>query len=735
MGLMKQKLKVAFISTYPPRQCGIATFSKSLVDIIEKIDEDIEPKILAVSDELGKYKYNKKIIYEIDQNKPESYIEAAKIINHSDIDVISLQHEYGIFGGRNGELVLKFLEKVHRPVVTNLHSVLSKEHHSRHLYHLTKKILEESDQVVVMTKNARRILMDDFGLAQNKVNIIHHGVPSVSLDSKAEAKNKLGLNSKTVFSTFGLINPGKGIELAIEAFSKIIEEYPDFVYLIVGATHPSVKRKSGEEYRNYLKSLVAEFKLTDKVLFVNKFLTYFELVEYLKATDIYLSPQLDLKQAFSGTLSYAMGCGDIVVSTPTHYANEILANDRGIIVEPDSLSLSGGISKVLKNAEKAQRIRKNSYGFARLMIWPEVGKQFYNLLKKTANNQRDWQTYLPDFELEPSLNFLHHLTDDFGIVQHSKWHKPNYKFGYSIDDQARALIVCTKYLLEYPNSPDGVKKLLKIYLNFMESAVDKGNVIHNFLSQERKYLDEIGSDDSRARSFWSLSFLANSEIKDLKIKKQAKRILQKYKKGLGLSNYIKTKAYQLLGFYNLKEKNSILRLADQLVESYQEIDQNYKRWRWFEKEMTYANAVVPFSLLKAYKFSGKKIYLTIALKSLAFLEKAYIHNNKVPSPIGQNGWYSTKSKKSYFDQQPLEVSDMVILYNELYYTTKEREYRRKAEEWMGWYFGNNIKGKLVYNLKNNGIFDALTPEGVNGNQGAESTVTYLLAYLSFRSEI
>jgi len=732
---MKNRLKVAFISTYPPRHCGIATFAKSLVDIIQKIDTEVEPQILAITDVKNKYKYEKKVIFEIDQENPDSYLKAAKLINKSDIDILSLQHEYGIFGGRNGEYILKFLEKIRRPVVTNLHSVLSKEHQSKHLYRVTKKIIERSDRVVVMTNNAKKLLLKDFNLSNNKVEIIHHGVPNVLLDSKSKTKEDLGFGSKKVFSTFGLINPGKGIELAIEAFSQINKQHKDFVYLIVGATHPSVKRKSGEDYRNYLKALVSEFNLKDKVIFINKFLTYFELVEYLKATDIYLSPQLDLKQAFSGTLSYAMGCGDIVISTPTHYAKEMLSGGRGIIVKPNPSSLARGILRVMGEKNKALKIQQSSYNFSRSMIWPKVGEQFYNLLKKTAEQSREWQSYLPDFELEPPLNFLHYLTDGFGIVQHSRCQRPNYRFGYSIDDQARALLVCTKYLLEFPDSPDGVKKLLKIYLNFMDKAVDERNTIHNFLSKEQEYLDEVGSDDSRARSFWALSFLAKAEINDLEIKNKARKILSKYKLGLGFSNYVKTKAYQLLGFYNLQEKHRVIELGDQLVSRYLEIEKNYKRWNWFEKELTYANAIVPFSLLKAYKFSGKEIYLNVALRSLSFLEKAYTHKRKIPSPVGQSGWYRPKKRKSFFDQQPLEISDMVLLYNQLYYLTKNSVYRKKAKEWMGWYFGNNIKGNLVYNLKNHGIFDALTPEGVNKNQGAEPIVTYLLAYLSFRSEI
>ncbi|MEK9156449.1 MAG: glycosyltransferase [Patescibacteria group bacterium] len=723
----RSKIKIAFFSTYPPRECGIATFTKSFVRIFDELYIEDKTKIIALSDEKGKYQYSDRVVFEVDQYNQQSYVRAANFVNESDIEVVSLQHEYGIFGGENGEYIIRFLESVDKPVVTSLHSVLRQ--HSLHRHRVTQRILDLSDSVVVMTYGAKRLLLEEFNINPLRIKIIPHGVPNVRFDEHEKIKQEMGYAGKTVCLTFGLINRGKGIELAIEAVSRLAKRFPDMVYLIAGATHPDILKREGELYRKRLEKLVRDWSLSDRVIFINRYLDYKELVDYLIATDIYIAPQIDFNQSFSGTLSYALGCGNAIISSPTNYALEILANGRGSIVKPEVRAITRELKSLLSSASKRERIRFKAYQFAREMIWPRVGIDYLAVMQSNLFMKNEkWRSRLPDLAELPSTDHLIRLTDDIGIVQHALAQRPDYRFGYSIDDQARAAIACGGLLKVKPDAK--IESLLEIYLSYLDKAVDQDGVIHNFLDQNEQYIDRVGSDDSIGRSFWALGYLADIPDLNKRLRDKILELLPRYRSRLS-SSYTQSIAYNLLGFCYLRDREKASRLADILVERLRENSENGK-WHWFDDRMTYGNGIIPYALLKAYRLLKKKEYLETALGAVEFLRTTCRYKG-IPLPIGQDGWYAKNGKKAIFDQQPLEAGDMVLLYNELYDLTNEQRYRDRAIEWLGWYFGNNISSIVLYNNITHGVCDGLTRKGCNVNQGAESTAVYLLAHLSFRN--
>lgn len=724
----RSKIKIVFLSTYPPRECGIATFTKSYTRIFDEFYVNDKTKVIAVSDEKRKYKYSDRVVFDIDQFNAESYVNAANFVNENNFEAVVIEHEYGIFGGENGEYILGFLENVTKPVTISLHSVLPKNVHNEHRYNLTQKILDLSDSVVVMTRNAKDILLNSFRINSEKIKVIPHGVPNVRFDSREKAKSDLGFKDKILLSTFGLLNRGKGIDVAIKSLKDIVKKFPNIMYLIMGATHPDIVKKEGESYRQELQDLVKKCGLQKNVLFINKYLNYNDLVEYLKATDIYISLNLDLHQSFSGSISYALGCGCAIVTTPTVYSKEVLANGRGILVDVNTQVVSSAIESLIKSPDKLQNIQFNAYKYARRMIWPKVVLDYLNIIEEEIFSKPEkWKQKLPDFNVLPPLDYLDKITDDFGIVQHAIGSKPDYKYGYSLDDQVRAMIVCVKYL-KLSDNPN-VLKMLKKYLNYIELAVDKNHAIHNFIDKNKKYDDKFASDDCLARSFWALSYLIKSSYIPESLMKKAKKIIGYYVDRLTYK-FTRSIAYNILGYYYLRNKKEVIRLANILLERYNESSDD-SGWNWFEGYLSYANAIIPYSLLKAYKLTKNRQLLQIALKTTEFLDKT-CHRKGFPSAIGQEGWYYKNQKKAIYDQQPLEAADMVLLYNELYFLTKEEKYHQKALEWMGWYFGNNINGEIIFSSSTKGVYDGMIRNGVNKNQGAESIVTYLMAYLSFR---
>ncbi len=730
---VKDKSFILYLSTYPPRECGIATFTEDLTNSMDKkFNPTLKSKILAINDN-GSSIYNydkKKVAMQLNESDIEHYIQTAEKINKMDkIKLVCIEHEFGIFGGEeNGEFLIAFLEKLEKPVVVTFHSVIPDPSEER--LRVVRSIAKRSKAITVMAETAVDILHKKYGVDKNKIYVIHHGVPSIDfLKDNSDVKESLGLSNRIVLSTFGLINRGKGIEYVIRALPKIVKKFPNLLYLIIGETHPIVRKQEGEEYRNKLIELVEKFGLKNNVKFYNKYLPLEEIIEYLKATDVYIYSALDKNQIVSGTLAYAMGAGKAIIATPSLYAKEVLADDRGIVVKyRDTKSMEGAIKSLLEDRVLKNKLEKNVYAFSRKMTWPNVATNYLDVFKKFIKVKKTVGLYkLPKIK----LNHLFILTDDTGVIQHAKHSVPNRNMGYALDDNARALVVASRYYDLYKS--DKILKLVNTYLSFIFHAQREDGYFHNIMSYDKKFIDKIGSEDSFGRALWATGRLISSKI-DPNLKASAKFIFDNAIKHVEKLESVRSRVFSLIGLYYYSKVykednvyNKVVYLADKLVESYNEVSGN--DWYWFEDSLTYSNGKIPEALYMAYSITKKKEYLEVAEKSLNFLTSLLILNGKLVL-IGHKGWYKRGSERAFYDQQPVDASSVVQLYITAYNITGKKEYYDNAFLAFQWFLGRNMLNQTIYDETSGGCYDGLLPSCVNLNQGAESTISYLLARLS-----
>ena len=539
----KNKKSVLYFGTFPPRECGIATFTKDLVTAMDKkFNPTMKSEILAINDNGSNiYNYNKKVSFQIDETNIKSYVNVANKINdREDIKIVCIQHEFGLFGGLYGDYLLKFLDSIKKPVSITFHSVIPKPDKKRK--ELIRAIFEKVNAVIVLAKDSIRIFKEDYGLNTDKVYFIPHGVPQAPLNCK-ELKEKLNLKNRIILSTFGLLSSGKGIEYVIQALPNIVKKYPEVLYLIIGETHPQVRKKEGESYRNKLRQLVNELGLKNNVKFYNKYLTLKEIVEYLCATDIYISPALDKNQIVSGTLSYALGCGKAIISTPSLYAEEVLCNKRGILVDfQNPRSMEKAIGDILSNNRLRESLEKNAYKLGRKMVWPNVAANYLRVFNKITKLREDIVKRYPLIKLSPIID----LTDDTGIIQHAKHSIPDRKTGYTLDDNARALIVATKYynLTKSKKSLNLINK----YLSFIHYVQKENGMFHNLLGYDKKFLDEQGSEDSFGRALWACGYVIASKLND-NIKATAKFVFDNSIRSIHQIRSLRAKAFLIIGLY------------------------------------------------------------------------------------------------------------------------------------------------------------------------------------------
>ena len=717
--------KICFLSNFPPRECGIATFTQDLCSAMNlKFNPKLKSEVIALNENTGIYNYDNRVIMQINKEDIEEFIETAKKINNSkDIKLVCIQHEFGLFGGEYGNYLIPFLETIEKPVVVTFHSIMPNPDNLRKK--VVKFICSKSAAIVVMAEKAIEILREDYGVAEEKIYVVRHGIPNVAFYQTNYFKKKLRLEGRKVLSTFGLLSKGKGIEYMINALPKLVEKYPNLLYLIIGETHPDVRRQEGESYRNKLIEKVERLGLKNHVKFYNKYLSLQEIINYILATDIYVCTNLERNQIVSGTLSYALGCGKAVVSTPSIYAEEILSNERGVLAGfKDSESFADAIDKILSNKDFRKTLEKNAYSFSRQMIWANVASKYLKIFNKIVKLREDTIEKYPPIK----LSHLRNLTDNFGCTQFAKLSTPDKSSGYTVDDNSRALITATLHHSIF-NSVQSLN-LIKTYLNFLEYTQDESGKFNKVIKDGKTLNEE--SEDAFGRVLWSLGYVVN-KLKHEQIIEKAKKILKVSYKHLDNLNSPRAKAFAMVGLYHYYKKYpssdillKIRKLADSLVDLYNQ--ESSDDWRWFESYLTYSNSKLSESLFLAYEITGHKKYLEVSEKTLEFLSDILFVDGKL-SPVGQKGWCNRNGERAFFDQQPIDASAMVQSYLTAYKITKDKEYYKKAVLAFNWFLGKNYLNQMIYDENTGGCYDGLGENSMNLNQGAESTISYLLARL------
>lgn len=720
---------ILYVSTFPPRECGIATFSADLVNAIDrKFSSSIKSSILAMNrNGTNIYNYPRKVRYQLSDSNIDDYILLAKKINANDsIKLVNIQHEFGIFGGEYGSYLIPFLELLEKPTILTFHSVLPTP--NDHFRQVVQALARKVSAIIVMCNTAKQILRNDYSITSD-IYVVPHGIPYTPFLPSSIEKKRLGYEDNLVISSFGLLNAGKGYEYVIEALPEVVKQFPNLLYIIVGETHPVVRRQDGEQYRNLLESKVKELGLQKHVKFYNKYVTLKEVIMYLNASDIYISSGLDPNQITSGTLSYALGCGRPVISTPFLHAKEDVTPERGILAEfRDSNSFKEALLKLLTQPHIRQSMASHAYHQTRNMTWDNVAIKYKEIFDKYMDTATRYKNHLPKIR----FNHLVKLTDSFGVIQFARTTLPDISSGYTLDDVARALIVSA---MHYQKFNDNSKlKLMEVYLKFIKYVQDTDGRFHNIVDASKTILKDEWSEDAHGRTLWALGYLMSLSKIPEQFKKEAKEL---FDKSLGFNQCInapRALCYSIEGYhyYNLyspsPSNESIIRsMADQLLFLY---DSNATEdWNWFEKMLTYDNAKLSEALFFAYLSTQEKKYLDIGVRSLNFLISVCFEKD-IFLPIGQQGWYLNGRKRAYYDQQPLEASSMVQALVLAARVTQDKDYLQKASQSFNWFLGHNLSRQSLYNEVTGGCYDGLGRNSININQGAESTVSYLIARLA-----
>lgn len=726
-------MKIICIGTYPPRKCGIATFTKNLVNAIyaaaEKQLTDAQIEVIAMNESGHNYNYPDIVTRTISDNNKSDYITAADYINNSGADICLFQHEYGIYGGNSGLLVLSLLKRIKIPIVSTFHSVLHNP--SFHQREVLKKIGAFSAKVIVMNVLAIDFLKRIYDLPSDKILVIEHGIPNFESFDRSIIEKPKSWEGRTILLTFGLLGRSKGIETVIKALPYIIDKHPELLYVVLGKTHPHVVKYSGEEYRDSLEALTNQLELKNNVEFVNRYVTELELVQKLLLADIYVSPYLNKNQITSGTLCYAVGSRSAVVSTPYWHAKTLLANGIGCLYNfGDHIGLAEILVNLLNNPDEIDILKNKSFIYGKTISWTKIGMKYlstFNLVVTTYNIVED-KIVIPNFTTE----HLERLTDCTGLIQHSNGCVPDYNTGYCLDDNARALIVS---LIAYKQT--GEKKYLSqinTFLSFLMYMQEDDGSFKNYLSYDRKLKgSEKGSDDAFGRAIWALGILIQLSPNeslfhvalDLFNRAIAHFSALKYVRGyanciLGLYHYLKK-------FPDQKEYIEILTdLADKLVEKYE--IQKSNNWDWFETMVTYDNGLIPAALYLASKYSDNKIYFDVADATRKTIEEKCLVKGEL-TLIGNKEWWIKNHKTYEFAQQPIDAMAMIIMYKCAYRCTSDKKYIENMKICFDWFFGKNDLNLPVYDQITCGCHDGLENLEVNRNQGAESTIAYLLSWL------
>lgn len=741
--------KVAVLGNHLPRQCGIATFTTHLSEAISAEFPVLECFVLAMNDPDRRYAYPARVRFEIAAANMSSYQRAADFLNVGDVDLVSVQHEYGIFGGKGGSHVLALLNSLRMPIVTTLHTILAEPNRVQRL--AMNEITRLSERLVVMSTHGAALLQEVHDVPETKIDIIPHGIPN--LPDAEHSKAQLGVEGKSMILTFGLLSRDKGIEHAIDALPAILERYPHTLYVVLGATHPHVKHTEGEAYRTMLENRARKLGVASSVMFYNRFVRQEELNSFLSAADIYITPYLNPAQITSGTLAYALGSGKAVISTPYSYARELLADGRGILVpwpKDEPQGISNAVIGILGSEKQRAELRQRGVVYGRSMLWPCVARSYVKSFERArADYAHQLQTTfraqtLADRPLglpEVNLEHLGALSDDTGILQHAVFSVPRYEDGYCLDDNARALLLTA--LIE-DNGAEDIKSVCALasrYLAFISHAYDvHSGRFRNFMSYSRQWMDGPGSEDCHGRALWALGSALNHSNAPGR-RSLADSLFRMALPVITGFTSPRAWAYALLGmdeylgrFRGDRGVEALrLELAERLLALFKRA--STPDWPWFEDRATYCNARLSQALLLCGSRMGRDEMTAAGLLSLEWLSEIQTSPSEDGcfAPIGSNGFYERGGVKATFDQQPVEVYAMVSACLVAGQVTGDEHWRLKARTAFNWFLGQNRLQQPLYDAATGGCRDGLHADRLNENQGAESTLSFLTALCELRA--
>ncbi len=721
--------EILFITSYPPRECGIATYSQDLIKSLNnKFSNSFSIKVCALESGDANYPYPEEVKCILKTSLASGYDKLALTINNDNrIKIVLIQHEFGFYRLQE-QAFIKFLHKLSKPVVIVFHTVLP--HPDEALKSKIQSIAAACEAIVVMTHISEGILTNDYGLPDQKISVIAHGTHLVSHLSKKFLKSKYGLKGRKVLSTFGLLSSGKSIETTLEALPAIIKTSPEVVFLVIGKTHPEVVKTEGEKYREMLEQKVKQYDLQDHVIFINKYVALPELLEYLQLTDIYLFTTNDPNQAVSGTFAYAMSCACPIISTPIPHAREILTEDTGIIFDfRNSEQLANGVIRLLTDDPLRRNISTNTLEKIVSTAWENSAVAHAMLFEKIAGEKIVLQYNLPAI----NLDHLKQMTTDTGIIQFSKINQPDISSGYTLDDNARALVaMCMHFKLTGDES--SVDYIAK-YLDFIKYCQQPAGNFLNYVDKDNNFTEQnnaVNLDDANGRAVWALGYLVSlSSLLPAEIIFEANEIIQKTIPHIETMHSTRAMAFAIKGLYfyhtsiKLPEQfNLIKTLANRLVQMYKH--ESDEKWEWFETYLTYANSILPESMLYAWLLTGDTVYKDIARSSFNFLLSQTFNENGI-EVISNKDWLQKGENAGGFGEQPIDVAYTIMTLSAFYDEFMDDSYRLKMETAFNWFLGNNRLHQIIYNPCTGGCYDGLEEKHVNINQGAESTISHLIA--------
>jgi glycosyltransferase involved in cell wall biosynthesis len=726
------RAEILVITSYPPRECGIATYSQDLIrSLSNKFSQSFSFKVCALESGDTSYAYPEEVKFVLKTSEISAYQKLAFDINSDNqIKVVLIQHEFGLFLRQEQEFQ-KLLELINKPVVIVFHTVLPNPDEILKLK--IQRIAAYSASIVVMTHTSFEILTSAYNVPEQMISVIAHGTHLVTHLSEKFLKEKYNLKNRKVLTTFGLLSSGKGIKTTLEALPAIIEKCPEVLFLVIGKTHPEVVLSEGEKYREMLHEIVKQLNLEKHVRFINKYLPLSELLEYLQLTDIYIFSANDPNQAVSGTFAYAMSCACPIISTPIPHAREVLTEDTGIIFDfLNSLQLAEAAIRILSDDELRSHMSVNSLQKIASTAWENSAVAHATLFDQILNDKRPLKFNNPEI----NLDHLKKMTTEVGIIQFSKINQPDLNTGYTLDDNARAMIAMCMY---YKSTGDKESiKYIYQYLSFIKYCQQPEGDFLNYTDQNNEFTDqndEVNLDDSNGRAIWALGYLLSiSEFLPSGIISEADIIIEKTFPFIEAMHSTRAMAFSLKGLYyyhqSIKSPENLVlitKLANRLVRMYKH--ESEKGWEWFESYLTYANSILPEAMLYAWKLTGDNVYKEIAQKSFTFL-LSKIFTEKGIEVISNRKWLQKGEQAGSFGEQPIDVAYTIMTLSKFYDAFQDENYKTKMGTAFNWFLGDNRLRQIMYNPCTGGCYDGMEDSNVNLNQGAESTVSYLMARLT-----